>query len=129
MANTPAPQSALIGLRRIWRALVFSMHGLRAACKSEAAFRQELALAAILTPIALWLPATLTQKALLIACTILVLLVELLNSAIEATVDRISLERHELAKRAKDIGSAAVLLALANLTLVWGMILFEIWSG
>ena len=113
---------------RIWRALFFSIAGLRAAWRGEAAFRQELALTVILVPIALLLPATLTQKALLIACAILVLIVELLNSAVEATVDRISLEHHELAKRAKDIGSAAVLLALANLTLVWAMVLFDLFA-
>ena len=113
---------------RIWRAFFYSIEGLRAAWTGEAAFRQELALAVILLPIAVLLPATPTQKALLIACTVLVLIVELLNSAVEASVDRMSLELHPLAKRAKDIGSAAVLLALANLALVWGVILFELFA-
>ena len=127
--NTSAkPDKPATGVLRIWRALFFSIAGLRAAWSGEAAFRQELALTVILLPIALLLPATLTQKALLIACAILVLIVELLNSAVEATVDRISLEHHELAKRAKDIGSAAVLLALANLTLVWAMVLFDLFA-
>jgi diacylglycerol kinase (ATP) len=117
------------GLVRIWRALLYSIAGLRAAWRGESAFRQEVALAALLVPVAVLLPASLTQTALLIACVMLVLVTELLNSAIESTVDRISLEDHDLAKRAKDIGSAAVLLALVNLGLVWGLVLAEVLRG
>ncbi len=128
MHEPPEPRAPASGVIRIWRALFFSIDGLRSAWAREAAFRQELALCAILIPGALLLPATLTQKALLIACTVLVLIVELLNSSIEATIDRISIERHELAKYAKDAASAAVLLALMNLALVWGMVLFELFG-
>ena len=114
------------GIRRIWRALLFSINGLRAAWGEEAAFRQELVAALVLIPVALVLPASPTQKALLIACALLVLIVELVNSAIEATVDRISLEQHQLSGRAKDVGSAAVLVALVNFIVVWAMVLFEV---
>ena len=100
------------------------MAGLRAALLHEDAFRQEVFLAVLLIPAAFFTPATGTGKALLIAAVLLVLIVELLNSAVEAAVDRISLENHVLAKRAKDIGSAAVLLALINVPVVWGLVLF-----
>ena len=126
MPNSSNPDSPATGARRIWRAFFYSLDGLRAAWQSEAAFRQELALAAILLPVALWLPATATQKALLLACVMLVLIVELLNSALEATIDHISLERHPLAGRAKDICSAAVFLALVNLVLIWGLVVLDI---
>ena len=128
MNMPPETGKSATGLTRIWRALFFSIAGLRAAWTGEAAFRQELALCLILIPAALLLPATSTQQALLIACAMLVLIVELLNAAVEATVDRISLQRHELAGRAKDIGSAAVLVALINLTLVWAVILFDVFA-
>ena len=99
-----------------------SLAGL-AAARHEDAFRQELVLVALLSPVALWLGDTGIERALLIGSLILVLIVELLNSAIEATVDRISLENHRLAKRAKDIGSAAVMLALLNAAAVWLLVL------
>ena len=99
-----------------------SLAGL-AAAGNEDAFRQELILVALLSPVALWLGDTGVERALLIGSLILVLIVELLNSAIEATVDRISLENHRLAKRAKDIGSAAVMLALLNAAAVWLLVL------
>jgi diacylglycerol kinase (ATP) len=102
----------------------YSLSGLAAAARHEDAFRQELILVALLTPFALWLGDTGVERALLIGCLILVLIVELLNSAIEATVDRISFENHRLAKRAKDIGSAAVMLALVNAGIVWLLIIF-----
>ena len=95
-----------------------------AAFRHEDAFRQEVFLAALLIPAALFTPASGLGKALMIAVVLLVLIVELLNSAVEAAVDRISLENHALAKRAKDIGSAAVLLALINVPVVWGLVLF-----
>jgi len=103
----------------------YSLAGLAAAAKHEDAFRQELILVVLLTPLALWLGNTGLERALMIGSLIVVLIVELLNSAIEATVDRISFENHRLAKRAKDIGSAAVMLSLANAALVWLLILFR----
>jgi len=102
----------------------YSLDGLKAAFKHEAAFRQEVALAVILIPLALYLEQGAVSRALMIGRVFLVLITELINSAIEAVVDRISLERHDLAKRAKDVGSAAVLVALVNLVSVWGLILF-----
>jgi diacylglycerol kinase (ATP) len=103
----------------------YSLSGLVAAARHEGAFRQELILAALLTPLALWLGDSGVERALLIGSLLLVLIVELLNSAIEAAVDLVSLENHHLAKRAKDIGSAAVMLSLANAALVWLLILFR----
>ena len=97
----------------------YSLAGLAAAARHEDAFRMELILVAVLSPVALWLGETGVERALLIGCLLLVLIVELLNSAIEATVDRISFENHRLAKRAKDIGSAAVMLSLVNAALIW----------
>lgn len=112
------------GFRRLWNAFHYSLAGFKAAYQNEDAFRQETLLAAVLIPLALFLPAGAIGKALMIASVLLVLIVELLNSAVEATVDRISLENHHLAKRAKDIGSAAVLLSLINLAVVWLLVLF-----
>lgn len=111
------------GLQRILNAARYSLSGIQAAYRHEDAFRQEALLAAILIPLALWLPASGIGHALMIGSVILVLIVELINSAVEATVDRISLEHHELAKRAKDIGSAAVFFALVNVVLVWSLVL------
>ncbi len=122
--NGESPHKGKTGLKRVWNAFFYSIDGLRAALRHEDAFRQEVLLAAALIPAALFMPATGTGKALMIASVLVVLIVELLNSAIEAAVDRISLEHHELAKRAKDIGSAAVMLALVNVPVVWGLVLF-----
>jgi len=119
-----SPHKGKTGLRRVWNALFYSIDGMSAALRHEDAFRQEVFLAALLIPAALFTPATGIGKALMIAAVLLVLIVELLNSAVEAAVDRISLENHALAKRAKDIGSAAVLLALINVPVVWGLVLF-----
>jgi len=119
-----SPHKGKTGLRRIWNAFLYSVDGLRAAFRHEDAFRQEVFLAALLIPAALLLPADGTGKALMIAAVLLVLIVELLNSAVEAAVDRISLENHQLAKRAKDIGSAAVMLSLVNVPVVWLLVLF-----
>jgi diacylglycerol kinase (ATP) len=119
-----SPHKGKTGLKRVSSAFFYSMAGLRAALRHEDAFRQEVFLAVLLIPAAFFTPATGTGKALLIAAVLLVLIVELLNSAVEAAVDRISLEHHVLAKRAKDIGSAAVLLALINVPVVWGLVLF-----
>lgn len=99
--------------------------GLRAAYRHEDAFRQEVWLAVLLIPVAVLLPGSGIGKALMIGSVLLVLVVELLNSAVEATVDRISLENHRLAKRAKDIGSAAVLISLANVAAVWSLVLLD----
>ena len=97
--------------------------GLAAAARHEDAFRQELMLAAVLLPLGLYLGASGMERALLAGSVILVLIVELLNSAIEATVDRVSLDDHSLAKRAKDIGSAAVMLSLVNVAVIWALVL------
>lgn len=107
----------------MWNACGYSLAGFRAAYKHEDAFRQELHFAVLLVPLALWLPATHIGKALMIGSVLLVIIIELLNSAIEAAVDRISLENHNLAKRAKDIGSSAVLMSLINVVIVWELVL------
>ncbi|HZV99533.1 MAG TPA: diacylglycerol kinase, partial [Methylophilaceae bacterium] len=102
----------------------YSVAGLKAAYQNEDAFRQEVLMAIVLIPLAIYLGDNSVERALMIGSVILVIIVELLNSSIEATVDRISLENHLLAKRAKDIGSAAVLLSLVNLAVVWGCLIF-----
>ena len=119
-----SPYKGKTGLRRVCNALGYSLAGLAAAYRNEDAFRQEVLLAVILVPLAFYLGDGAIMRALMIASVLLVIIVELLNSAIEATVDRISLENHTLAKRAKDIGSAAVLLSLVNLVVVWGLLIF-----
>ena len=113
------------GLKRIARATGFSLLGLRAAWRHEPAFRQECVLALVLVPGALWLADTWTQAALLIAATGLVLVVELLNSAVEAVVDRLGDEWHELAGRAKDMGSAAVFVSLVLLAATWALVALD----
>jgi diacylglycerol kinase (ATP) len=118
-----SPHKGKTGLTRLWNALGYSLAGFRAAYKHEDAFRQEIHLAVILIPLALWLPVSHLGKALMIGSVLLVIIIELINSAIEATVDRISLENHDLAKRAKDIGSSAVLVSLINVAMVWGLVL------
>jgi diacylglycerol kinase (ATP) len=118
-----SPHKGKTGLQRLANATRYSIAGLAAATRNEDAFRQELMLAVVLVPLGLWLGPSGTGKALLVASVLLVLIVELVNSAIEATVDRISLENHPLAKRAKDIGSAAVMLALVNVAVVWLLVL------
>ena len=120
-----SPFKGKTGLRRVLNAFGYSMAGLHAAYTCEDAFRQEVWLAALLIPAALALPVGGITKALMIGSVLLVLIVELLNSAIEAAVDRVSLENHRLAKRAKDIGSAAVLVALSNVVSVWSCVLIE----
>lgn len=118
-----SPFKGKTGLQRVWNALFYSIAGLKAAYRHEDAFRQEFWLAAILIPASFFLPVSGAGHALMIASVLLVLIVELVNSAIEAAVDRISLEHHSLAKRAKDIGSAAVLVALINVLATWLLIL------
>ena len=124
-SSAESPFKGKTGVRRILNAFGYSLSGLRAAYKHEDAFRQEVWLAAILIPLALFVPVAGLGKALMVASVLLVLIVELINSAIEATVDRVSLESHRLAARAKDIGSAAVLLSLLNVAVVWALIVFD----
>lgn len=112
------------GLRRLYWAAIFSLRGLRAAWRHESAFRQEGLLVAIAVPLALWLVGGGVERALLIGAVGLIVVVELLNSSIEATVDRIGGEEHPLAGRAKDLGSAAVLTAIALAALVWILVLW-----
>lgn len=111
------------GLVRIVHATGYSMAGLSAAYRYEAAFRQELFLCLLLIPVALWLGQTAAEKAIMILVCLLVPVFELLNSALEAVVDRIGSEQHPLAGRAKDIGSAVVFVALVNVAVVWAVIL------
>ncbi len=111
------------GLKHVWHATLTALAGLRAAWQHEDAFRQEVLIAAIAIPVALLLHAGTAGKALMIASILLVLIVELLNSALEAAVDHASLEQHPLAKRAKDVASAAVLLSIVNAVVVWGLVI------
>ena len=113
------------GLTRVINAFGYSMKGLRAAWINEAAFRQESLLFIVMTPLALWLGENGIEQALLIGSLFVVLIAELMNSAIEAIVDRVGSEYHELSGRAKDIGSATVLIALANVFVVWVLVLYK----
>lgn len=124
-ATVESPYKGKTGMKRVYNACFYSLAGFRSAFRHEDAFRQELILALILVPVALFLEPSGIGRALMIGSLILVLIVELINSAVEATVDRISLEQHKLAKRAKDIGSAAVMLSLANVLLVWALVLSD----
>ncbi len=117
------PHKGNKGITRAFRAAINSWNGLIYAFKEESAFRQELGLTLILVPLAIYLPITPIEKILLIASVILVLIIELLNSSVEAAIDRISFEVHDLSKRAKDFGSAAVMLALLLCGLTWVIIL------
>lgn len=118
-----SPFKGAQGITRLINAFGYSRDGLASAWKHEAAFREEVLLAAVAIPLGLWLGQGGLEKALLVGTTLLVLVVELLNSAVEAVVDRVSGEHHELSKRAKDIGSAAVLITLLLTGTVWGLIL------
>jgi diacylglycerol kinase (ATP) len=119
------PHKGRTGLDRIRHAAGYSLDGLTSAYHGESAFRQETWLAVVLIPLAFWLGQTWIETALLAGSVVMVLIVELLNSAVEATVDRISFELHELAKRAKDFGSAAVFLSLAVTGAVWAAALWH----
>jgi diacylglycerol kinase (ATP) len=119
-----SPFKGKTGLQRLINATRYSLDGLVAAARHENAFRQELMLAAVLVPLGLWLGNDGVERALMVGSVLLVLVVELLNSAVEATVDRVSLEDHRLAKRAKDIGSAAVMVSLLTVGAVWLLVLF-----
>ncbi len=120
-----SPYKGKTGLIRLWNALHYSIDGFKAAYEHEDAFRQEVRLALVMVPLGIYLGHTGVERALLVASVLLVMVIELLNSAVEATVDRISLENHLLAKRAKDIGSAAVLASLIMLAVVWGFVLLD----
>ncbi|AXE30199.1 diacylglycerol kinase [Chromobacterium phragmitis] len=119
-----SPFKGKTGITRLINAFGYSLDGLKAALRHEDAFRQLSLLALILIPMAFVVHATPLARALLVASSLATLIIELLNSAIEAAVDHTSLERHPLAKRAKDMGSAAQLLGLINLATVWGIVLF-----
>jgi len=117
------------GLYRVFKATIYSMQGLKSAWRHEAAFRQELLLILFLTPLAFWLGEGMTQKLLLLLVSWLVVIVEVLNSGIEAVVDRIGSEHHELSGRAKDLGSAAVFLSLMLSLVVWiGVVGSRLWD-
>jgi diacylglycerol kinase (ATP) len=121
--DSESPFKGKTGLQRLINATRYSFEGFAAAARHEDAFRQELLLAAVMVPLGLWLGADGVERALLAGSVLIVLIVELLNSAVEATVDRVSLEDHRLAKRAKDIGSAAVMMSLVTLAVVWLLVL------
>ena len=118
-------KTGVTGIRRIINAFGYSMKGLRAAFKHESAFRQETALLIILLPSAFLLGQNIVDYSILIGSLMLVIIVELLNSAVEAVVDRVGDEHHKLAGRAKDIGSAAVFVALVNVGVIWSMYVFQ----
>ena len=126
MSSSPNPHKGRTGVERIWHAFRNSCAGLAVAFREENAFRQEVVLAAILVPVACVVPVTLPERAMLIGSVLLVLIVELLNAGIESAIDRISLELHPLSKRAKDMGSAAVMLALVLLAVTWGLVLWPL---
>lgn len=121
--NTSSPYKSLGGFGRLLNALRYSLQGFKAAFQHEAAFRQELLLAIVLTPAAFWLGRNALEILLLLSTILFVLIVEILNSALEALADAITLEHHPLIGRAKDLGSAAVMLSLALGGLVWGTLL------
>lgn len=120
-------KTGVTGIKRIINATSYSLIGLKAAFKHEAAFRQELLLTIVLLPLAFYLGQTGVERAIMIGSLFLVLIVELLNSAVESVVDRVGNEHHELSGRAKDIGSAAVFLSLVNVIVVWLVIILP-WS-
>ena len=120
-----SPYKGKTGLRRLMNACGYSIAGTLAAFKHEDAFRQEVVLAVVLTPVALYFGETAIHQALMISSLLFIIVVELLNSSIEATVDRISVKHHKLAKRAKDIGSAAVFFSLINAAVIWFLLLVK----
>ena len=120
-----SPYKGKTGLTRLVNAFGYSIAGTLAAFKHEDAFRQEVVLAVVLTPVALYLGETAIDQALMISSLLFIIVVELLNSSIEATVDRISVKHHKLAKRAKDIGSAAVFFSLINAAVIWFLLLVK----
>jgi len=123
--NKDMPKQTKRGLRRIWAAAGYSAAGFATAWRGEEAFRQEVLLGMVLAPLALWLGQSGMERLLLIASWLLVMIVEILNTAVEATVDRISDENHPLSGRAKDLGSAAVMLSLILAALIWGTVAWQ----
>jgi diacylglycerol kinase (ATP) len=117
-----SPHKGQRGIRRLFNAFFYSLSGLRIAFNHESAFRQEIAIAAILIPLACFVPVDAAERVLLIGSVVLLLIVELLNSSVEAAIDRIGFDTHRLSKRAKDLGSAAVFLALVLLATTWGLV-------
>jgi diacylglycerol kinase (ATP) len=117
------------GLRRIMNATIFSFAGIKTAWKNEAAFRQECSLCVVMIPAGLWLGQDAVERALLIGSCLLVLIVELLNTAVESAVDRVGTDHHRLAGQAKDLGSAAVFMSLALVVVVWGLIGWSRWAA
>jgi diacylglycerol kinase (ATP) len=126
-APAESPFKGKTGVVRIVHAFFNSLAGLKDAWRCESAFRQEVLLAAVMIPAALWAPVAPVERALLVATVLLVLVVELLNSSVEAAIDRISFEHHSLSKRAKDIGSAAVLVSLLLCGFAWTAVLLPGW--
>ena len=120
-----SPFKGKTGIKRLANAFTSSVAGTLAAFKHEDAFRQEVILSIILIPLAIYLGQTAIEQALMISSILLIIIVELLNSSVEATVDRISVKRHKLSKRAKDIGSAAVFFSLVNASVIWFLILVK----
>ena len=120
-----SPYKGKTGIKRLANAFTYSVAGTLAAFKHEDAFRQEVILSTILIPLAIYLGQTAIEQALMIASVLLIIIVELLNSSVEATVDRISVKRQKLSKRAKDIGSAAVFFSLINAAVIWFLILVK----
>ena len=118
-------KTGVTGIKRVINAFGYSLRGLQAALRYESAFRQEVAIFVLLLPVAIWLGKSPLEYILLIGSMLLVLIVEVLNSAIEAVVDRVGAEQHELSGRAKDMGSAAVLLTLLNAGFIWLMIVYQ----
>jgi len=116
-------------LAHIIKAVIWSMAGIKAAWKNEQAFRWEAIIVLLMMPVGLWLGRTAVERALLIASSMSILIIELLNSAVEAVVDRIGPERHELSKRAKDLGSAAAFISMITAAVVWGLIAYERFLG
>ena len=116
-------------LAHISKAVIWSMAGIKAAWQNEQAFRWEATIVLLMMPVGVWLGRTAVERGLLIVCAMLVLITELLNSAVEAVVDRIGPERHELSKRAKDMGSAAAFIIMVTAAVVWGLIAYERFFG
>ena len=123
MSSYRSPYKGTSGTQRIFNATRYSLAGFKTAFQNEAAFRQILLINLILIPLSFWMPVRRVEQALMVAVCLLALIIELINSAIEAVVDRISMERHELSKNAKDMGSAAQFVALSLIALTWGIIL------
>jgi diacylglycerol kinase (ATP) len=117
-----SPHKGQRGVRRLFNAFFYSISGLRIAFDHESAFRQEIALAAVLIPVACLVPVSAAERILLIGSVLLLLIVELLNSSVEAAIDRIGLDTHRFSKRAKDLGSAAVFLTLVLLAITWALV-------